>query len=282
MIFDEIRRKPWNSHEFSIPPWLQKYPTMLTPEELRMLVWIAQKIDVEGEIVDLGAFLGGSSSALALGVARSRASRTVHSYDRFAISEELKYKFIYSKGHKYIEGLDSLQIFKEFTKPVSPYININMGNILDQKWSKADISILFVDISKSTQINDYLLENFFKHLKVGSVIIQQDFLFRRCPWLHTTMYRLREKAPLLSFTEENSAIFGVTDALTEADIANCLSDKITNQDRLTAAEYFRDLFPYTRQRESMESLIAAITASPDAAAARYIKKGRGASVKKAL
>jgi len=47
-------------------------PTMLSEEEIRLLRWATHEYyEGEGEIIDAGCFLGGSTMALAEGLARN-------------------------------------------------------------------------------------------------------------------------------------------------------------------------------------------------------------------
>jgi hypothetical protein len=61
-------------------------PTTLARGELRMLHWLAREFDSDGDIVDAGCFLGGSTLALATGLKanpESSPERRIHTYDKF-------------------------------------------------------------------------------------------------------------------------------------------------------------------------------------------------------
>ncbi len=266
--FDEIRRRPWNSHYVQVPGWQKRYPTMLTAEELRMLTWLAENAPAAGDVADLGCFLGGSSMALATGVRRARASGRalgrVHSYDRFEIDEKLKHRYLYKRGHPFYAGTDILPLFRTLTERHAELIEPVPGDVLEQGWGGGDIAVLFVDLAKSRALNDHILRTFFPRLVAGSILIQQDFLFYRNPWLHATMHRLEGAVEMLAHAEDNSVVFGVRRPLTEADIAPCLSSAVTLDDMLASVEHFRPRFPERRQQEMLDALVAAVRAAPDA------------------
>jgi hypothetical protein len=276
MYFEEVRSKPWNSRYFKTPHWFTNYPTMLTQEEMRMLAWLGQTIEAPGAFLDLGSFLGGSTIALALGASRAKTRRTVHAYDSFILNEYLKYTFLYNKGHRFVAGNDGFEVFQKFTKSFSALIEPHRGNIQTMSWPDDDVAILFVDLSKSTEMNAHLLRKYFVALNGGSIVVQQDFLFFRCPWLHTTMYQLRDAMPLLTTTQDSSAVFGVKRQINDEDILRCLTHDGQN-DRLHAADYFYDLLPEVRQKEMMTQLKSWIAASPSVTVASKMKPGPGFS-----
>lgn len=262
--FEQIRRRPWNSHFFSIPDWHKRYPTMLTREEMRLLAWLARNLSVPGDIADLGCFLGGSSVSLAWGASRSPVPRRVFSYDRFAIDERLKFQFLYRRGHGFYAGGDGLPLFRELTKSFSGTITPVPGDIRAQGWAGGPIALLFVDLSKTTEINDHIVTEFFRHLEPGSIVVQQDFLYFRNPWLYPTMQRLEGAIEMLAHAEDHSVVFGVRRKPTPAELEACLARNVSPADVLAAIASFRDRFDDLRQIEMIAALEAAVRAAPAA------------------
>lgn len=262
--FAAIRQRPWNSRRFALPGWMRNYPTMLTQEEMRMLAWIAKETPVAGAAVDLGAFLGGSSASLAWGGSRATPPRRVHSYDRFRFDEKTKFQFLYRKGHGFAAGEDALPTFRQFTKPVAAAIEPHPGDVLEAGWGKDPIAILFVDLSKTKAINDHLLATFFPALVPGSVIVQQDFLFFRNPWLYPTMRTLEGAVEMLAHTDQNSVIFGVHRTPTAAELQACTAARTSFEATVAAIEHFRGKFTDIRQIEMIDALMASLKAAPHA------------------
>lgn len=262
--FDAIRTRPWNSRRFALPGWTRNYPTMLTQEEMRMLAWIGEMTPVAGAAVDLGAFLGGSSASLALGAARATPPRRVHSYDRFSLDEKVKFQFLYRKGHGFAEGEDALPVFQRFTKPVAGTIEVHQGDVRDARWDRSPIAVLFIDISKTKQINDHLLATFFPALVPGSIIVQQDFLFFRNPWLYPTMQKLEGAVEMLSYTDQNSVIFGVHRTPSPQELDAARAKRTSHEETVAAIRHFRAKFTDVRQTEMIDAVLASIEAVPRA------------------
>jgi hypothetical protein len=262
--FAQIRQRPWNSRFFALPDWHRRYPTMLTREEMRMLAWLAQHLAVAGDIADLGCFLGGSSVSLAHGVVQSKAERRVFSYDRFAIDERLKFQFLYQRGHGFYPDTDTLPLFAKLTRGFAGTITAVQGDIRAQAWPAGPIALLFVDLSKTTEINDHILTHFFTALEPGSIVVQQDFLYFSNPWLYPTMRRLEGAIEMLAHTEDHSVIFGVRRKPTADEIETCLARNVAPEDVLAAIAHFRGRFHDVRQVEMIDALEAAVKATPHA------------------
>jgi hypothetical protein len=72
-------------------------------------------------------------------------------------------------------------------------VRVYPGDILTHQWSGAPVEILFIDVAKTWDIQRHLLREFFPHLIPGvSVVVQQDYFFVSCYWIHLIMESLSE------------------------------------------------------------------------------------------
>ncbi len=262
-LWQTVREMPWNSWWANEPNWFRSYPTMLTREEMRMLSWAAENAP-PGPIVDLGCFLGGSTVSLAVGLRRSGRTDKIHSYDMFHAGENLRKRFFPDFPVDAARPDDCLPAFRHFTSEFSDFLTVNQGDILNEEWLGDEISLLFVDLSKSRSINDHILSNFFTKLKPKSLVIQQDFLFFKDPWLLHSMYKLRKYFEFLSYCQEHSVIFGTKIVPSKREVQAGYAQEMSVSDIKEAAEYFLALFPHARQREMIRATVASFEASPKA------------------
>ena len=138
-----------------------------------------------------------------------------------------------------------------FAETITPV----QGDILRAGLAEGPIALLFVDISKSAEVNDHILTTFFPALVPGSLVVQQDFLYFRSPWLWPTMLRLEGAMPMLGHAEENAVIFGVRRAHPEeieACLARTSARAIARGDRALPPA-----LPAVRQLEMIDALEAA-------------------------
>jgi hypothetical protein len=256
-LLDGIRQRAWDSRAYDFPASAKAVPTLLTPEEGKMLCWLGEYwYRAEGQVVDLGSFLGGSTVRLASGLERSGRPWTMHSYDRFEIQEPAKEKFLYSAGYERFEGQDMFGVFQKHIGPYSNKVKPHRGDVLNFPWSGEPIELLFIDIAKTSAVNNFILDNFFPALIPGrSIIIQQDYLFFRNPWLIATMEMLRPKIELLSWTRDYSAIFICRERPDRDDLARAKFEALTQQEVDAAICRARDRFPFDYQREMVTAAL---------------------------
>lgn len=177
----------------TLPEDLQQVKTMLSAQELNLLYSLAQhSYTGRGEIVDGGAFLGGSTLALACGL-RDNAqvgdkSFRIHSYDYF-VADHFVAQFIPG----FPEGQSTRSYFDGVIAPVASHVAVHEGDLTTFPWpAHRPIEILFIDVAKSWETNDFLLHQFFPRLDVGSFVIQQDYHWPHTPWISITMELLKD------------------------------------------------------------------------------------------
>jgi predicted O-methyltransferase YrrM len=246
-----VRRRAWDSRFYDMPERVKSVPTMLTPEEGKMLCWLGEHYyQGQGAIADMGCFLGGSTVRLAGGLARSGRPWKMYSYDRFTIDERLKQQYLYSAGRDPFEGQDMLHVFKEHIAPFAANITAYQGDVLESPRIEEPIEILFVDVAKSPELNAHIIDGFFRKLIPGrSIIVQQDYLFYKNPWVIATMELLNPKIQLVSWTRENSALFFCREAIDADDVERARYDRLSKSKVEELILDARRRFPFDWQRE---------------------------------
>jgi len=248
-----IRTKHWNLRSYDLPSDLAHVPTMLTPEERRMLGWIGEVFpEGRGVICDLGAFLGGSTVHLAHGAGRSPHRPVVHAFDQFTIADEHKGPWLYDWGHPPLDGNDMFPLFEGFTRPYGEGVRPWRGQIEAHAWTGDPIEILFVDICKGWDTQLHVMREFYPALIPGeSLVIQQDFQFWMHPWVVATTEALHPKLSLIGWTEDNSALFACTAAIKREEVEALAPPKLSSSDVIRLIERASARFPYARQREAV-------------------------------
>src|SRR3954447_3577682 len=204
----------WTSHELTDAA--TRAPTMLMPDELRLLHHLGESyFSGAGRIVDCGSFLGGSTVALADGVARSRSRRGaprekgIHSYDRFRVED-------WTRGRFLPESMPPGASFRDrFERNIAPYaelVEVHAGDVEEQRWGGEPVEILVVDLAKHWTTCDWVTREFFPHLIPGrSIVVQQDYLYGSWTgWLHATMEYYRDYFDYVCDPGLNSVAFRLT------------------------------------------------------------------------
>lgn len=186
-------------------------PSMIAPDEFKYLRWLARDLySGKGEIVDGGPLLGGSTVALAEGLRQNprvrEKARRVHSYDRFVYIASAHSLFPDASRPK--PGDSVLTHFLDYTEPWREHLAVYPGEIQTHGWAGEPIEILFIDLAKTWATQGYLLREFFPSLIPGvSIVVQQDYFFHGCYWIHPVMEHLADYFTPVHVTDASSAGF---------------------------------------------------------------------------
>ena len=224
--------------ETEVPLSCGNVPTMLIPDELRLLHYLANECYTgEGCIVDAGCFLGGSTVALADGLRRNLLRRgraeekLIHSYDRFEIEE-------WTMEQYFPDSAKAGESFKPlFDRNIAQYadlVEVHAGDVRSSPWKGGPIEILFIDIAKHWTTCDWITWEFFPHLIPGkSVVVQQDYLYSQfVAWLHVTMEFYSDYFEYICDTGLNSVAFLNTKRIPEEVLREKTVENLTTAEKI--------------------------------------------------
>lgn len=235
---------------------------MLHPDEQKLYFWLtAIWAQDSGAIVDLGCFVGGSTARLAAGATAAGLQAPIHAYDRFTADENVKAKALYSAGVAPFDGHDILPLAEELLSPWTGRIALHPGEVEDQRWTGDPIEVLVVDAAKTASTADAIAGTFFPALIPGrSVVVQQDCLHWRLPWLPVQMTLLSTCFMPVARCGPTSMLFLCTrtpdqQTLDAARVAHLTDAALTTQ--LTAAGADWEAFDANTQIAHMTAALAA-------------------------
>jgi hypothetical protein len=234
--------------EVELPAETAYIPTMLSVRERQLLHWLARyHVSGAGRIVDGGCFLGGSTAALASGLAARTDTewkntpwkKTIVAYDMFRVEDyTLKYFGDYFTDKTI--GASFRPVFDQHIAPWRKQVQVKEGDARRRGWNGDPIEVLFLDFVKTWPMNDFILKTFFRCLIPGrTVIVQQDYLWGYGHWNHITMELL---APSVKFL----------DAMEYGSVACLLTSPVPRE--LRSARLRRSLSP-ERKRELMDRAV---------------------------
>lgn len=171
--------------------------SMLTPAERDHLFHAARdRFTGAGAILDLGTWLGGSTAALAAGLAsnpdrRARGQR-VHAFDLFELNSYLKEHYPYPELASIPVGASFLPAFERNIAPWAAHVEAHAGDFTRFEQPLGPVELVHVDIMKNWALTNAVLRKFFRDLIPGvSMVLHQDFVHYNTVWIHLVMYRLR-------------------------------------------------------------------------------------------
>lgn len=154
----------------------------------------------QGEIVELGCWLGSSTISLAMGLEANlhvvEKNQRIHAYDIFVWSSAANMQNMItgtSLEGKYQDGDSFLDEYLNRISAWNQFIRVCSGDLTKIDWDGGAIEFLFIDAMKSWELANSILKNFFPHLIPGvSLVVHQDFAHSYTVWIHLIVYRLRE------------------------------------------------------------------------------------------
>lgn len=199
---------------------------MLSDEEGRLLYWITRDYaDGSGAVCDLGCFAGGSTARLAAGVRAAGRQTGVHAFDHFRIGEDQKPAFLYAAGIEPFDGPDMLAAVHRSLDPWRDLIHLHRGDLRAFGAFGEPIEVLFVDAAKTPQTADHIARGFFPDLIAGrSLIVQQDYLHWRQPWVAAQMELLSDVLVPVTWCREGTVVFRLERDILREDLerARCV------------------------------------------------------------
>ncbi len=192
---DRLQLTPWREPAV-VPRHVNRVPSMISRDETLYLHWLARcRFTGHGEIVDGGPLFGSSTIAMAKGLRLndrvSRKAGRICSYDLFTYDPYMQRLFLGQAEPAVGDDIES--IFRSNIAPWAHLVQVFPGDITKRSWSSGPIEILFIDLAKTWDVQRHLLTHFFPHLIPGvSVVVQQDYFFVDCYWIHLVMEALSE------------------------------------------------------------------------------------------
>jgi hypothetical protein len=171
---------------------------MTTPAERQYFQQYAeQEFTGQGDLVDLGCWLGSTTVPLVIGLQKNSYPRTrsrlVHAYDLFEWASWMDgcVKGTPLEG-RYQPGDSFLPEFERVIAPWQGRVRTYPGDLEKLDWGGGPIEFLLIDAMKSEQLCNAITRHFFPSLVPGvSTVLHQDYFHWYTSWIHPLMYRLR-------------------------------------------------------------------------------------------
>ena len=219
-----LRAEEWGR---DVPVWAESAFSMMQRHEKAML-WRVTKdfprsIDC---IVDAGCWLGASTLAFCRGIkdgGHPVRDNMVVSCDLFRVDDHAKNIMLQRRGMEAQIGASLLPAFLNTIRGHETMVSVVKGDLLDFRWGGRPIDILFLDLLKTRALNAHGSECFFPHLRAGSIIIQQDYVFDHLPWIPLTMEMFADHFVPVGFCD-SSAIFLVRSVPSQTEVQERLAE----------------------------------------------------------
>lgn len=220
-VVDRVR----NGHCASelIPARVASMPGMISMEERRLLAFVTANAWVPStSIIDGGCFLGASTSALAEGLRRNEGFHgerdVIHSYDLFEADAYMADVHLKAAGIE--PGGSFFELFLANLGADRDVVAVHRGDVRTHEWKGAPISILFLDMLWSWDINAFAMKQFYRNLaEPGSLVVHQDYVYAWYPWLPITMEYFEDHFEFIGYVPLATVVFRCRKPLSADDAA---------------------------------------------------------------
>lgn len=179
------------------------YPfSMLSDEEVVFLdVLLSYQKEEIIDVAELGAYVGGTTCIFA----RSMRVRNVHVFDMFQHNPASRRRL---KDDPLFNDDDFFDIWSRNTALYDNKIKLYKGDLIieSQKFSDS-VDLLYVDIVKNAPLVNVIAKSFYPKLKVGGILIHQDYFHWQSHWLVYQMEFLRDYFELVGDAGYNMTIY---------------------------------------------------------------------------
>jgi predicted O-methyltransferase YrrM len=234
-----VWESPWREAPESPPA---RIPSMITPEEASYLRWLGREYWTgEGDVVEIGPWLGGSTWCLASGMRdcprRARDAR-LHAADNFRWRS-----FMTAPGVSLADGESFRPLFEQNLAEFGELIRVHEVRLPDEPLGDIEfgapmrdydsglplfsrglltrpVEIVFVDGAKSWTALAYVLQELTGSLRADGLLVLQDFKAPHAYWVPMCVAWLRQADPaVLELTHvlpENTVAWRAGPELAEA------------------------------------------------------------------
>ena len=243
-------------------------PSMLSYQESQLYHWLGTTAQGFGATVDLGAFAGGSAARLLSGLSAGGRPHHLHAYDHFTADATARARHLSPGGVALTDQNDILPLVGHLLQPWAGQYTLHRGDIATQVWRGGPIEILAIDAAKNTASADHIAAAFFPALVPGrSIVIHQDFLHARQPWLCVQMQLLAAHFVPLAQVAEDCVVFLHTDAVTRQAVMAAKTDALTDAKLLSGVRAAARHYEPMIARRRFGAMVGRIQANPGIRAA---------------
>lgn len=217
---------------------------LITNAEALLYSGLASFYSHEGLIVDAGSFIGCSTRALCQGLNKSNdfKFKPILAIDRFTVRSEYLRRSLLDMGVDVKRGESFIDVFLDHVREHLTWVEVRAGDVQLVGRIDRTIELCVVDISKSEEINSYIVKNWLPRMAVKKgILVQQDFFSPFHPWIALSMAPLLDCFSLLPYRIGEAAVFVCERTPMDSEIAAATSPCSSFSDAVARLDRFRTL-----------------------------------------
>ncbi|MEE2925103.1 MAG: hypothetical protein VX619_10025 [bacterium] len=202
-------------------------PAMTTvTEQAYCELYASQLFKGNGEMIELGCWLGSLTKSLAEGLLKNEffkdKRQLIEVMDYFKWDVVMEDWVVGTRFENRVDIGGNFQfLYREAVSNILNMVNITQADLSKYQWSGKPIEFLLIDCMKRFEIADNVARTFFPSLIPNdSYVVHQDYLHFYHSWIHILMFRFRKWiTPLLIVPRSSTVVFKCVGQITNEFIS---------------------------------------------------------------
>ncbi|WP_158693519.1 hypothetical protein [Neorhizobium alkalisoli] len=197
--------------------------SMLSDEEVFFLNALCSTLSEPARVAELGCYVGGTTCIFG---EATPAGSVVEVYDLFLHNGASRQRL---RDDPLFQPESFFGIWERNTAPYKDKVSLNRGDLLETcKANIEPLDIAYVDIVKHPSLINAMM-HFYSRVKLGGLVLHQDYFHWQSPWLVYQMEYLRDYFDLIGDVGHNMAVYRKSrslDAVKSVDFLTLPVDEI--------------------------------------------------------
>ena len=207
----------------------------------------------DGDIVDLGSYLGGSTRALCDGLAENRAITErrgrIHAFDEFR--HEHAYLEKYVEGRVTL-GESTLRLFYDRLGEWAGFVNAVPMSLRAVRWCGRPIELMVASNLRTPNVNAHVYAEFMPHMMIGkSLLVGSDLLSPHRPFTTYAFASLMDSFEIVG-VYGTAVIAGLAAPVRQAALTRIVEDRFDADARVDLVERLAERMNSQAQADAMQ------------------------------
>jgi hypothetical protein len=185
---------------------LEERDSMLSPGERAALYQLVRVVaPPDARIAELGSYIGGTTQLFGSALRRSgvRDEPRIEVYDFFEHNGTSRGQL---GNHPLYDDHDFFAIWQANTKPYADLVDLHRGDLREASGDGPPLWMLYVDIIKSEELVNPVMQRFLPRLAVGGLLVHQDYFHWQSPWVVYTTEHVMEHLQYVTTVSNHTMI----------------------------------------------------------------------------
>jgi hypothetical protein len=196
-----------------VNPLPEERASMLSPGERAALYQLVRlTAPPDARIAELGSYTGGTTRLFGEALRRSgvRDEERIEVYDFFVHNATSREQL---RDHPLYDDEDFFAIWQENTRPYADLVDLHRGDLREARSDGPPLWMLYVDIIKSAELVNPVMQQLLPRLSVGGLLVHQDYFHWQSPWVVYTTEQIMDHLLVVGTVSNHTMVLRLAEEL---------------------------------------------------------------------